>query len=82
MIKGNLLFKKECHTTTLIGVFHTDYYPMLQVWKISTGQCLRKVERAHSEGLTSLTFNKDNSQVVSTSFDNNIRSGDQLDHCF
>lgn len=46
-----------------------------KVWKISTGQCLRKVERAHSEGLTSLSFNKDNSQVVSTSFDNNIRYG-------
>jgi len=45
----------------------------IKVWKITTGQCLRNIERGHAEGVTSLNFNKDNSQVLSTSFDNHIR---------
>ena len=42
------------------------------VWKISTGQMLRKFEKAHSKGVTSIQFSKDNSQLVSASFDMTI----------
>ena len=46
---------------------------MIKVWRLSTGACVRKIAKAHSQGITSLTFSRDGTQLLSTSFDGNLR---------
>jgi WD40 repeat-containing protein SMU1 len=45
----------------------------IKVWRIRTAQCLRRLERAHSQGVTSLVFSRDGTQILSTSFDGTAR---------
>ena len=41
----------------------------VKLWRLKTGVCLRKIPQAHTAGITSIAFNRDNSQVLTTSFD-------------
>eukprot|EP00049_Salpingoeca_infusionum_P022941 m.9637 g.9637 ORF g.9637 m.9637 type:complete len:520 (+) comp5477_c0_seq1:196-1755(+) len=45
----------------------------MKVWKPSTGQGLRRFAHAHPQGITSVCFSNDNSQLLSASFDHTIR---------
>lgn len=44
-----------------------------QVWKLRTGQVLRRYDKAHSLGVTSLRFGRDGTQLLSGSFDTTLK---------
>ncbi len=46
---------------------------MAQVWKVRTGQCLRRYEKPHTQGITSLAFSRDGSHILSASYDGLVR---------
>lgn len=49
------------------------HHNLLQIWKVASGQCQRRFSPAHSQGVTSIAFNKDGTQVLSASFDHTIK---------
>ncbi|OAD78498.1 hypothetical protein PHYBLDRAFT_176837 [Phycomyces blakesleeanus NRRL 1555(-)] len=45
----------------------------ITVWKVQTGISQRRLSPAHSQGVTSVCFNKDGTQVLSGSYDHTVK---------
>jgi len=45
----------------------------IKVWRIISGECVKKIERAHGEGITDLSWSKDSTTLLSASFDHTAR---------
>lgn len=45
----------------------------VKVWRIATGSCVRKFPSAHGEGVTSIEFVRDGTQILTASFDHTIK---------
>lgn len=46
----------------------------LKVWRVATGQCVRRFDRAQEKGITFVSWSKDSSQVLTASFDHTARA--------
>uniref|UniRef100_A0A1I7XNK2 WD40 repeat-containing protein SMU1 n=1 Tax=Heterorhabditis bacteriophora TaxID=37862 RepID=A0A1I7XNK2_HETBA len=44
-----------------------------QVWRIQTGDCLRRFEKAHNNAVTAVRFSKDNSHILSCGNDHMVK---------
>lgn len=46
----------------------------LRIWRVSTGQCVRRLESAHSDGISYICWSKDSSLVLTASLDHTARA--------
>jgi len=46
----------------------------LKVWRVSSGQCARRYEKAHGEGITFISWSKDSTHILTASFDMTARA--------
>ena len=45
----------------------------IKVWKVASGLCLRRFERAHTQSIHSIRFSRDGSQLLTAAFDHFVR---------
>jgi len=87
MLRKDLSYQEEgnfmMHEKAVIGVaFSKDSELLatgsqdgqLKVWRVASGQCVRRYEKAHGEGITFISWSKDSSQILTASFDFTARA--------
>eukprot|EP00444_Apocalathium_aciculiferum_P023441 CAMPEP_0183421104 /NCGR_PEP_ID=MMETSP0370-20130417/26880_1 /TAXON_ID=268820 /ORGANISM="Peridinium aciculiferum, Strain PAER-2" /LENGTH=540 /DNA_ID=CAMNT_0025605049 /DNA_START=23 /DNA_END=1642 /DNA_ORIENTATION=+ len=87
MLRKDLSYQEEgafmMHEKAVIGIaFSKDSELLatgaqdgqLKIWRVATGQCVRRYEKAHNEGITFISWSKDSSQILTASFDYTARA--------
>lgn len=59
------------HDSELLASGSTD--GKIAIWKLQSGICTRRFSPAHSQGVTSLCFNKEATQILSGSYDHSVK---------
>jgi len=87
MLRKDLSYQEEgsfmMHEKAVIGIaFSKDSELLatgsqdgqLKVWRVASGQCVRRYDKAHKEGITFISWSKDSTQILTASFDQTARA--------